>query len=111
MPTNKPRVTFTVSDETLSMIDAYRFTHKCKNQSQAILSLIERGFEVLADNTDVPTTNNSTLLSNSELARISAAMETLNNEGRERVVEYAEDLAACGRYKKLDSHGMDKKKA
>lgn len=43
-------------------------------------------------------------LTKQELSRISAAMAQMNKEGRERVVEYAEDLAAGGRYKK---HGSD----
>ena len=45
MPTEKPRVTFTVSKETLDEIDLYRFASRSKNQSQAILSLIERWLE------------------------------------------------------------------
>lgn len=42
MPTEKPRVTFTVNQETLSKIDSYRFSSKAKNQSQAIISLLEK---------------------------------------------------------------------
>lgn len=48
MPTEKPRVTFTVSQETLAEIDEYRFSTKSKNQTQAILSLIEVGLSVYA---------------------------------------------------------------
>lgn len=47
MPTEKPRVTFTISQETLSKIDAYRFDNKIKNQTQAILSLINKGLSGL----------------------------------------------------------------
>ncbi len=43
MPTEKPRVTFTISQEKLDKVDAYRFDNKFKNQTQAILSLIEKG--------------------------------------------------------------------
>lgn len=43
MPTEKPRVTFTLNKETLEKIDEFRFSTKSKNQSQAILSLIEKG--------------------------------------------------------------------
>lgn len=46
MPTDKPRVTFTVSQDTLDKIDDYRFRDKSKNQTQAILSLIEKGLSV-----------------------------------------------------------------
>lgn len=49
MPTTKPRITFTVSDETMKAIEDYKFSHRMKNQTQAILSLIDIGFKVLED--------------------------------------------------------------
>ena len=49
MPTMNPRITFTVSEETMKAIDEYRFSHRLKNQTQAILSLIDIGFKVLQD--------------------------------------------------------------
>lgn len=47
MPTTNPRITFTVSDETMKQIDEYRFNHRMRNQTQAILSLIDLGFQAL----------------------------------------------------------------
>lgn len=47
MPTKKPRVTFTMDENQLAKIDEYRFKNKLKNQTQAILSLIEYGFDNL----------------------------------------------------------------
>lgn len=47
MPTTNPRITFTVSDETMKAIEDYKFSHRMKNQTQAILSLIDIGFKVL----------------------------------------------------------------
>ena len=43
-----------------------------------------------------------------ELARISAAMAQMNEEGRERAVELVEDLAAGGRYKKTGADSLGK---
>lgn len=43
MPTDKPRVTFAISEEKLTELEKYRFENKIKNQTQAILSLIEKG--------------------------------------------------------------------
>lgn len=43
MPTEKPRVTFTISKERLSELETYQHDNKIKNQTQAILSLIEKG--------------------------------------------------------------------
>lgn len=105
MPTEKPRVTFTVSKEMLDEIERYRFENRSKNQSQAILSLIERGLESYEnENSPATSIDEARELTKQELSRISAAMAQMNEEGREKVVEYAEDLAAGGRYKK---HGSD----
>lgn len=43
MPTKKPRVTFAISQEQLSAVENFQFDNKIKNQTQAILALIEKG--------------------------------------------------------------------
>lgn len=43
MPTEKPRITITVTDEERTQIEEYWHEHKLKNQTQAILSLIKLG--------------------------------------------------------------------
>lgn len=48
MPTEKPRITITMSEEQLAQIEDYKFGNKMKNQTQAILSLIEKGMDKLA---------------------------------------------------------------
>lgn len=47
MPTEKPRITITMSPEQLQEVDQYRFDNKLKNQTQAILSLIRTGLDEL----------------------------------------------------------------
>lgn len=42
-----------------------------------------------------------------ELAPLAAAWSELNEEGRERLIAYAEDLALSGRYKKRDQSEME----
>lgn len=54
MPTKKPRVTFTLDEKQLNRIDKYRYNYKLKNQTQAILSLIENGLDALSDNSYEP---------------------------------------------------------
>lgn len=63
------------------------------------------------ENTPAPSKDDEGALTKEELSRISAAMSQLNEEGRERVVEYAEDLAAGGRFKKSCSTELGKKEA
>lgn len=47
MPTEKPRITFALDAKTLKAVEDYKFKHRAKNQSQAIISLIEKGLEVV----------------------------------------------------------------
>lgn len=42
-----------------------------------------------------------------DLAPLAAAWAELNEEGRERLVQYAEDLTSSGRYKKHDPTEME----
>ena len=46
-----------------------------------------------------------------ELQPLSAAWAELNEEGRERLVQYAEDLVASGRYIKSDPARLDQREA
>lgn len=62
-------------------------------------------------NTPTSSADDAGVLTQEELSRISAAMEQLNEEGRERVVEYAEDLAAGGRFKKPCATELGQKEA
>ena len=41
-----------------------------------------------------------------EEARLLGLLDELNEEGRERLLDYAEDLTASGRYKKAHSAGL-----
>ena len=47
MPTDNPRVTFTLTEEMLKRIDDYKFDNRIKNQTKAIVDLLNRGLEVV----------------------------------------------------------------
>lgn len=49
MPTEKPRVTITMTADQLNRIDEYWHSNQMKNQTQAILSLIEQGFSAISN--------------------------------------------------------------
>ena len=56
MPTNKPRVTITMSEEELGAIEDYQYFNNKKNQTQAILDLIRKGLdEAEATSTEIST--------------------------------------------------------
>ena len=47
MPTERPRVTITVSEDQLKEIEDYRFSRKLRSQTQAINDLVRAGLEEL----------------------------------------------------------------
>lgn len=101
MPTQKPRVTFTISQERLSEVEAYRFDNKFKNQTQAILSLIEKGLSKI-DRENSPSTDES-VPGEEQLVNL---YRELNEEGQEKLVDYADDLVASGKYIKTASNKL-----
>ncbi len=46
-----------------------------------------------------------------QLVALKGALEQLNEEGREKLLDYAADLVASGRYIKTDQAGLGQKKA
>nr|DAU38990.1 MAG TPA: nickel responsive regulator [Herelleviridae sp.] len=48
MPTDKPRFTITMDDDLLQRIDEFKFSNRYKNQTQAVIALIEKGIDTLA---------------------------------------------------------------
>lgn len=91
MPTIKPRVTITMDSEQLEKIEEYRFNHRCKNQTQAILSLIETGFSTIESSVDHSTDKHT--LTNAEIKIIKNYRE-LDKHGKEMVDFVLEKEAA-----------------
>lgn len=96
MPTEKPRVTFTISQERLSEVEAYRFDNKIKNQTQAILSLIDKGLSGLESETrkapSLPDEAQKVAARYSKLDRFGkAAVQAVMGEEEARIKEQAEE--------------------
>ncbi len=86
MPTEKPRVTFTISQEKLDKVDAYRFDNKFKNQTQAILSLIEKGLADL-EQKEAP-------LFSSEAMKLAQDYDSLDEWGKRQLRTVADNEIA-----------------
>ena len=80
MPTSKPRVTFTISEQDLKRVDDYRFENKLKNQTQAILDLISKGLDSL----DIPVNKKGPALSG-EAMQLARDFDALDDFGRRTV--------------------------
>lgn len=106
MPTKKPRVTFAISEEQLATVEAYQRENKLKNQSRAILDLIEKGLSdfLPQDKEESPPHDEGEDM-------ILNLYRGMNQEGQEKLLDYATDLADTGKYKKAGSFRMDAKEA
>ena len=116
MPTDKPRITITMTPEQQQRIDNYRFENRLKNQTQAILSLVEAGLADLEEEVKKsPDTADAAPGEIHELSPIMSvlynAMDQLNDQGQEKVLEYADDLVSSGKYIKSDPAGLGQKQA
>lgn len=54
MPTDKPRISIVVTEELLREIDEFRYANRIKNQTQTIVTLINRGFEAISGKFEEP---------------------------------------------------------
>lgn len=85
MPTEKPRITITMSNEQLERIDEYRYSGRLKNQTQAILSLIEKGYDALTSDTSAAPTSKKAPFLSDEAMRMARDYDKLDNWGRQAV--------------------------
>lgn len=84
MPTKKPRLTFALSKEELEQVESFRKKHNIKNQSQAILTLINKGIEdIQKDESFVPIKKAPSV--SDEAMRIATAFEQADEDHKEIV--------------------------
>lgn len=109
MPTDKPRVTFTISEDKLAELEEYRYSNKIKNQTQAILSLIDKGLSALELERDDKKSPSVAEAAPGEAQMLSLYRE-LNIEGQEKLLDYADDLVSSGKYIKSSQDNLEHKK-
>ncbi len=97
----------------LDSVNAGTLVQICKKLNVDLESLMDGALSVRPNITKdiawrnyVKSSHTCDSMTDEEFTRISSAISQLNEEGREKVVEYAEDLAAGGRYKKYDSANL-----
>lgn len=104
MPTKKPRVTFAISEERLQEVEAYQISNKLKNQSQAILALIEKGLSDF-----LPEEGKAQFYLDEAEEKLLGLYRAMNEEGKERLIETADDMVQSKKYKEVSAVQMDAK--
>lgn len=107
MPTDKPRFTITVDPALMQEIEDYRYNHRIKNQTQAVISLMQRGLQEIMEtefNQPVQPVEQYT----ADEQQLINDYRAFNAEGKEKVRDYVADLADNPKYKKCSESFMEK---
>lgn len=92
MPTDKPRITITMPEEQLEQVKEFQFSNKMKNQTQAILHLVELGFAELEKQSGETETKKETV--SDERSAFIAALDNLPAEFWPMIVDLAKNIVA-----------------
>lgn len=100
MPTENPRITITMSEEQLEEIRNYLHENRLKNQTQAILSLINKGFEALNTVSAGAVSNKKAPanVANALEKRLVDNFNKLNKDGQSMLCELSQVLVDSKRY-------------
>ena len=101
MPTENPRITITMSVERLEEISSFRYKNKMKNQTQAILALINKGFEALKSQELPKITEKQKApaeMANALEQEIVKCFEKMDSAGKRILYEIAAAMVESGRY-------------
>lgn len=100
MPTSKPRFTITVDDELYEQITSYRFDHRLKNQTQAVIALVSEGlksFDRLKNECEKASTLDNSEMG-AQLKKIINQYNGMNPMGKNELAKYADYLESRPEY-------------
>lgn len=84
MPTSKPRFTITMDESLFQQIEEFRFNHRYKNQTQAVLALIEKGIDDLLQQSNICEERDPDILTPYE-RQLVEDYRSINEQGQEYV--------------------------
>lgn len=107
MPTDKPRFTITVDPALMQEIEDYRYNHRIKNQTQAVISLMQRGLQEIME-TEFSQPQQPVEQYSADEQQLIDDYREFNAEGKEKVRDYVADLADNPKYKKCSESRLEK---
>ena len=107
MATIKPRFSVTFSDDSFEKIKEYQKKHNISTQSKAVARLVEIAINVIESDNSVKKLPDTAEAVPGEDHMIALYRE-LNHEGQEKLIDYADDVVASGKYIKSDSDSLGK---
>ena len=107
MPTDKPRFTITVDPALMQEIEDYRYNHRIKSQTQAVISLMQRGLQEIME-TEFSQPQQPVEQYSADEQQLIDDYREFNVEGKEKVRDYVADLADNPKYKKCSESRLEK---
>ena len=107
MPPDKPRFTITVDPALMQEIEDYRYNHRIKNQTQAVISLMQRGLQEIME-TEFSQPQQPVEQYSADEQQLIDDYREFNVEGKEKVRDYVADLADNPKYKKCSESRLEK---
>jgi metal-responsive CopG/Arc/MetJ family transcriptional regulator len=104
MPTDNPRITFSLSEEMRIAIDEFRYENRIKNQTQAILQLIQAGLNSFTNDAEIKksasaeTESASAQLTDEDI-EVLESYHNLNADGKELIIDQFNILLSKSKYR------------
>ena len=108
MPTDKPRYSVTMEEETLEGVRRFKSENNIATQSKAIIKLVELALNDMEKSGII---SKPPSYSDEGEKKLISMYRSINEEGQERLLTYADDLVSTGKYKKGRAARLDKKEA
>ncbi len=100
MATDKPRFSVSFSEESFERIKNYKKKNKISTQSKAVAKLVELALD---DMEKVGVINNPSSEADERESQLIGMYRSMNEEGKDKLLEYADDILCSGKYKKAGS--------
>ena len=111
MLTDKPRFTITMDEALFDQIEEYKFNNRFKNQTKVVISLIEKGLDVLSEkDPEIASAINkkAPIDLDGDEEKLIGMYRALNQEGREKLLDTADDMVQSKKYKEVSAGRMGK---
>lgn len=91
MATDKPRFTITMDEDTLDLVDAYKYKNKINTQSKAIIRLVRKGLEEISEKSG---SKKASAMLSEEALRVARDYSGLDRWGKQTVRSVLDDEQA-----------------
>ncbi len=98
MPTEKPRVTITMTDEQKKQIEDFQFSYRLKNTTQAILTLLKIGLD---EYTDEKVAGGKVVISDARSQMMIELYEQLDDTDKADLYRHGRLMLLQDKYKKI----------